>query len=147
RSPGGQAPRPEAAATALRETQFPACATSLGHREEEPVPARRTPPFQKRSSSKASRLRSMWYTARPSRAAKVARALPSPRCAAHFGFHFLARSLERRNKHAASANAQRGSALPIFLPPVPSFLPADSWAQRTSRAYDRNCPALSKRLA
>lgn len=30
--------------------------------------------------------------------------------------------------------AQRRWALPIFLPPEPSFLPADSWSQRTRRA-------------
>jgi hypothetical protein len=30
----------------------------------------------------------------------------------------------------------RRCALPIFFPPVPSFFPADSCAQRTSRAYD-----------
>jgi hypothetical protein len=33
--------------------------------------------------------------------------------------------------------------LPIWLPPVPCFFPADAWAQRTQRAEDRNCPAAA----
>ena len=65
--------------------------------------------------------------------------------AACFCFHFLARSLQRRNQHAAQALAPRQGALPLFWPPLPSFLPAAVRAQRTSRAYDSNCPALSKR--
>src|SRR5262245_11759785 len=76
----------------------------------------------------------------------MARALPSPRFFCCFCFQALARSLERRNRLAASPKAQRRCALPIFLPPEPSALPADSWAQRTSRQYDRNCPQLAKRL-
>src|SRR5205807_9235507 len=121
-----------AAATVLHENQAPACCASLRDREEEPVIDRRVPPAQKRSSSKASPLRSMWYTARASRAARIASALPLPRCAVCFCFHFLARSLRCRNRQAASANAQRRCPLPIFLPPVPNFFPADSCAQRTS---------------
>lgn len=54
------APRPGGPATVPGENQSPAWHASAGDREEEPVPRRRDPLCQKRSSSKASRLRSMW---------------------------------------------------------------------------------------
>src|SRR5262249_4431522 len=91
-------------------------------------------PFQKRSSSKASCLRSKSQTDRASRAARLPSTLAGPCFFSCFCFHGRARSLVRRNRQAASAKAQRRWALPIFLPPEPSFLPADSWSQRTSRA-------------
>src|SRR5439155_8886207 len=72
RSRAGRAPRPAAAARGLHENQALACCASLRNREEEPVVVRRVSPAQKRSSSKASPLRSMWYTARASRAARIA---------------------------------------------------------------------------
>jgi hypothetical protein len=50
----------------------------------------------------------------------------------------------RTRRHVASEKAPFRGALPILLPPVPCFLPADSWAQRTGRAYDKNCSAPLK---
>src|ERR1700722_4583494 len=63
----------------------------------------------------------------------MARALAVPCFFSCFCFHSLARSLPRRNRQAISPKAQRRCALPIFLPPEPSFLPADSWSHGARR--------------
>ena len=47
---------------------------------------------------------------------------------------FLGSARWRSIRHAASEKAHFRWALPIFLPPEPFFLPADSCSQRTSRA-------------
>src|SRR5262249_50770148 len=98
--------------------------------------------LKKRAASNASFLRSMWWTAPPSRApeapsARAARAPGAgalPRSCPRRASLFLACSLPRRNRAVASEKAHLRWALPILPPPVPFFLPADSWAQRTSRA-------------
>ena len=46
----------------------------------------------------------------------------------------FASGLLRIIKAAASLKAHLRWALPIFRPPLPCFLPADSFAQDTSRA-------------
>ena len=46
----------------------------------------------------------------------------------------LAAGRARSIRHAASLKAHFRWALPISLQPLPCFLPALSWSQRTSRA-------------
>src|SRR5262249_23668320 len=89
---------------------------------------------KKRVTSKASCLRSRWKTARPSRAASAPRARALPRFFCRRSSQRLACSLWRSNRQVASEKAHLRWALPILFPPEPFFLPADSWAQRTSRA-------------
>jgi hypothetical protein len=55
-------------------------------------------PLQKRCSSKACCLRSMWKILRASRAARMASALPEPCFFSCFCFHWRARSLARKNR-------------------------------------------------
>src|SRR4051812_34262027 len=52
---------------------------------------------------------------------------------------------QRTSRHTASEKAHFRWALPIFLPPCPSVLPADLCTQRTRRAYERKSPAVGKR--
>src|SRR5437588_249073 len=89
---------------------------------------------KKRLASKASCFRSRWYTARPSFAASAPSARALPLLRSFRASHFFAASLSRKSKHAASPKAHFRWALPMRLLPPPTFLPALSCEQRTSRA-------------
>src|SRR5262249_42896411 len=107
---------------------------ALGSLRSEDSASRLTHEAKKRLASKASRLRSRWYTARPSFAESAPSARPLPTFRSFRASHFFAVSLSRNSRHAASPKAQRRWALPIRLPPEPFTLPALSCEQRTSRA-------------
>src|SRR5262249_40514524 len=92
-----------------------------------------TQPLRKRFTSNGTCLRHRWYTARPIFASRIDNATRLPRFFSCRCIHALTGRHERIIRHAASKNAHFRWALPIFLPPVPFFVPALSWAQRTRR--------------
>src|SRR5262249_57487867 len=86
-----------------------------------------------------------WEPARPSRAASAPNARFLPCFFSRRVSHALAFGDARSSRHVASEKAHFRWALPIWFPPVPCFLPADSWAQRTRRGVGGDCPAGAER--
>src|SRR3990172_5668050 len=89
---------------------------------------------------------SMSWTARPILCARIESAWPWPCFFSSRARSVLPSVVCRRNSTAASEKAHFRWTLPILAPPIPSFLPADSWRHLIKRAYDANSWTRSKRV-